>query len=97
MNDTGHRTELFKVVSTLRDIHERAFAEWMRELTREITSEQADEIAAALKAEMRGPGYAALLAVVEELEESAEYWSEYFVPLGIVDRMRAALTEARGC
>ena len=37
-----------------------------------------------------------LLAVVEELEESSEYWSEYFVPLGIVDRLRAALAKARG-
>ena len=37
-----------------------------------------------------------LYAVVAELEESAEYWSEYFVPIGIVDRMRAALKKARG-
>lgn len=37
-----------------------------------------------------------LYAVVAELEESAEYWSEYYVPLGIVDRMRAALKKARG-
>lgn len=32
-----------------------------------------------------------LLAVVQELEESAAYWSEYDVPLGIVDRLRAAI------
>ena len=37
-----------------------------------------------------------LYAVVAELEESVEYWSEYFVPLGIVDRMRLALKKARG-
>ena len=37
-----------------------------------------------------------LLAICEELEESAEYWSEYDVPLGIVDRLRAALAKARG-
>lgn len=37
-----------------------------------------------------------LLAVVEELEESSAYWSDYDVPLGIVDRIRAALTEAKG-
>lgn len=36
-----------------------------------------------------------LLAVVEELEESAGYWGEYDVPLGIVDRIRAALAKAR--
>lgn len=35
-----------------------------------------------------------LLAVVQELIESASYWSEYDVPLGIVDRMRAALAKA---
>lgn len=32
-----------------------------------------------------------LRAVVSELMASAEYWSEYDVPLGIMDRMRAAL------
>ena len=35
-----------------------------------------------------------LLAVVQELEESAGYWSEYDVPLGIVDRLRAAIAKA---
>jgi len=37
-----------------------------------------------------------LLAVVQELEESAGYWSEYDVPLGIVDRIRAAIAKAEG-
>jgi len=37
-----------------------------------------------------------LLAVIQELSESAEYWSEYDVPLGIVDRIRAAITKATG-
>lgn len=37
-----------------------------------------------------------LYAVLAELEESAEYWGEYDVPLGIVDRIKAALTKARG-
>jgi hypothetical protein len=37
-----------------------------------------------------------LLAVAMELEESAAYWSEYDVPLGIVDRIRAATAKA-GC
>ena len=37
-----------------------------------------------------------LVAVVEELLESAAYWSEYDVPLGIVDRMRTAHDKAKG-
>ena len=37
-----------------------------------------------------------LLAVVKELEESSSYWSEYDVPLGIVDRIRAAIAKATG-
>ena len=37
-----------------------------------------------------------LYAVVDELEESSSYWSEYCVPLGIVDRLRDALAKARG-
>ena len=32
-----------------------------------------------------------LLSLVRELEESSSYWSEYAVPLGIVDRIKAAL------
>lgn len=37
-----------------------------------------------------------LYAVVEELEESSCYWSEYDVPCGVVARMRTALAKARG-
>jgi len=37
-----------------------------------------------------------LREVLEELEESSDYWSEYFVPLGIVDRIKAALAASRG-
>ena len=37
-----------------------------------------------------------LYAVLEELEESSSYWSEYYVPLGIVERIQAALCKARG-
>jgi len=37
-----------------------------------------------------------LLAVVKELEESAGYWGEYDVPVGIVDRLRAAIFKATG-
>ena len=38
----------------------------------------------------------ALLDVCVDLVESAEYWSEYDVPLGIVDRLNAAITKAGG-
>jgi hypothetical protein len=37
-----------------------------------------------------------LLAVLKELEESSSYWSEYDVPLGIVDRIKAAIAKAEG-
>lgn len=37
-----------------------------------------------------------LYSVVDELDESSSYWSEYCVPIGIVDRLRAALAKARG-
>lgn len=32
-------------------------------------------------------------SVIKELLESAAYWSEYDVPIGIVDRMREAIKE----
>ena len=35
-----------------------------------------------------------LLAVLKELQESASYWSEYDVPLGIVDRINAVIAKA---
>ena len=37
-----------------------------------------------------------MLAVLEELRESASYWSEYDVPLGIVERIESAIRKARG-
>jgi len=37
-----------------------------------------------------------MFSVLSELAECAEYWSEYDVPLGIVDRIRAALAKAKG-
>lgn len=37
-----------------------------------------------------------LLTVLQELQESAAYWSEYDVPLGIVDRINAAIAKATG-
>jgi len=35
-----------------------------------------------------------LLAVLKELQESAAYWSEYEVPIGIVDRINVAIAKA---
>lgn len=35
-----------------------------------------------------------MLSVLQELKESASYWSEYDVPLGIVDRIDAAIAAA---
>ena len=37
-----------------------------------------------------------LLAIVKELQESVSYWSEYDVPLGIVDRINTAIAKATG-
>ena len=37
-----------------------------------------------------------MLVVLEELRESASYWSEYDVPLGIVERIESAIRKARG-
>lgn len=37
-----------------------------------------------------------MLAVLERLEESAEYWSEYEVPIGIVEDIKASIAKARG-
>ena len=37
-----------------------------------------------------------MLVVLEELRESASYWSEYDVPLGIVERIEFAIRKARG-
>ena len=38
----------------------------------------------------------ALLEVLQELEESSSYWSEYDVPLGIVERIKDAIALATG-
>lgn len=35
----------------------------------------------------------ALLTVAKELQESAAYWSEYDVPLGIADRLNAVIAK----
>lgn len=39
---------------------------------------------------------AELLTICEELAESAAYWSEYDVPLGIVERLNSAISKAKG-
>lgn len=37
-----------------------------------------------------------LLQLVIDLQESASYWSEYDVPIGIVDRINTAIAKATG-
>ena len=38
--------------------------------------------------------FSEMLAVLKDLQESAAYWSEYDVPLGIVDHINAAIEKA---
>ena len=40
--------------------------------------------------------FSEMLAVLKDLQESAAYWSEYDVPIGIVDRINAAIKKAEG-
>ena len=37
-----------------------------------------------------------MLEVLIELSESAQYWSEYDVPIGIIDRLNAVISKAKG-
>lgn len=61
------------------------------------TKLSSEEIALATRANARLIAAAPeLLSVLEELQESASYWSEYDVPLGIVDRINAAIAKAKG-
>ena len=39
---------------------------------------------------------AEMLDIIEDLEHCSDYWSEYYVPIGIVDRMRAVIVKAKG-
>ena len=39
---------------------------------------------------------AAMLTVLEEVDECSRYWSEYDVPLGLHERIKAAIAEGRG-
>ena len=36
-----------------------------------------------------------LMSVLQELEESVEYWGEYDVPIGIQDRIKYALSQVK--
>ena len=37
-----------------------------------------------------------MLDVLIELQQCAQYWSEYDVPIGIVDRLNAVIEKAKG-
>jgi hypothetical protein len=37
-----------------------------------------------------------MLEVLQELDESAYYWSQYDVPVGIHDRIKSAIAKAKG-
>ena len=37
-----------------------------------------------------------MLDMLIELQESAQYWTEYDVPLGIVDKLNAVISKAKG-
>jgi hypothetical protein len=39
---------------------------------------------------------AELLTIIKDLQESASYWCDYEVPVGIVERMNAAVKKATG-
>lgn len=50
----------------------------------------------ALKERMKqqGAAYAQMLEVLKEVQECSEYWSEYFVPVGIHERIANAIKVA---
>lgn len=63
----------------------------MRKYEKTYTADEVDSMlarASKVNAEM--------LAVLKELQESAAYWSEYDVALGIVDRINQAIAKAEG-
>ena len=55
-----------------------------------------EDFKADAKAMLDACGALDLVAVLQELQESASYWSEYDVPIGIVDRINAAIAKATG-
>lgn len=81
--DCKASTKLF--FSCGENITEQLIAAWNRRATVELSDE--------IKTLRRQRD--ALLSVVKVLEESAGYWSEYDVPLGIVDRLKQAIKECQ--
>jgi len=79
----GKGVQFDYIINTKKDQPVACFSHY-KQFTKKETKANARLIAAAPD----------LLAVVKELEESASYWSEYDVPLGIVDRLRAAIAKA---
>ena len=39
---------------------------------------------------------AEMLDIIERLEHCSDYWSEYYVPIGIVERMKNVIAQAKG-
>lgn len=37
-----------------------------------------------------------MLEIIESLEHCSDYWSEYYVPIGIVERMKNVIAQAKG-
>ncbi len=37
-----------------------------------------------------------MLEILLELQECASYWSEYYVPIGLVDRLDETIRKAKG-
>ena len=75
---------------TMRDYQELA-AKRLEEIERLKEIEMAGEIMRDLLKQRDE-----MLSICAELQESAEYWSEYDVPLGIVDRLKAAIDSVKG-
>ena len=39
---------------------------------------------------------AEMLDIIEGFEHCSDYWSEYYVPIGIVERMKNVIAKAKG-